>query len=179
LSAGQSIASIDQYKTKLFDLYTRFRYNELICDKLMRRASRIEWLVRWSVLITVLISLVTGALEKLNPTILSPLWAVFGAIATFLAIYSLVVDSGGKRFEWFSHAARFHALAEEVEFFSEYVKLGKITENELLDRWRAFSGRLAEVLQQCGVGHRDYARDNEATLRNEIETVLRNEGKSA
>ncbi|WP_213775428.1 hypothetical protein [Bradyrhizobium sp. dw_78] len=172
------IANIEQYKTKLFELYTRFRYNELICDELMRRASQIEGLVRWSVLISVLISLVTGALDKLNPPALTPVWAVFGALATFLAIYSLVVGSGGKRFEWFGHAARFHALAEEVEFFSEYVKLGKITESELLDRWQAFSKRLGDLLHQCGVEHRDYARDNAATLKSKIEAVLKDEGKS-
>jgi hypothetical protein len=178
LHSPDSIANIEQYKTRLFELYTRFRYNELICDHLMRRASGIEWLVRWSILIAVLISLVTGSLEKLNPTVLTPVWAVFGAIATFLAVYSLVVGSGGKRFEWFGHAARLHTLAEEVEFFSEYVKLGKITENELLERWQAFSKRLGDLLQQCGVEHRDYARDNAATLKTEIEAILKNEGKS-
>jgi hypothetical protein len=173
------IANIDQYKDKLFELYTRFRYNELICDILMRRASRVEWLVRWSVLITVLIVLVTGALDKLNLTALTPVWALFGALATFLAVYGLVVGSGGKRFEWFGHAARFRTLADEVEFFSEYVKLRKITETELLDRWQAFSKRLGDLVHHCGVEHRDYARDNAATLRTEIEGILKSEGKSS
>jgi hypothetical protein len=174
-----SIANFNQYKAKLFELYTRFRYNELICDNLMRRASRTEWFLRWSILITVLISLLTGAFDKLNSiAVLTPIWALFGVIATFLAIYSLVVGSSGKRFEWFGHAARLRALAEEVEFFSEYVKLGKITENELLERWQAFSRRLGDLVQQCGVEHRDYARDNEATLKTEIERILKSEEKS-
>ncbi len=177
MSVHDPTASFDQHKIKLFELYTRFRYNELVCDKLMRRASRTEWLVRWSVLISVLISLVTGSLDKLNPAVLTPVWAVFGAVATFLAVYSLVVGNGGKRFECFGHAARLHSLAEEVEFFSEYVKLGKITENELLERWKAFSSRLGDILQQCGVEHRDFTRDNQAALKSELNIILKSEGR--
>jgi hypothetical protein len=125
------------------------------------------------------ISLLTGSTESLNPPLLIPIWAVFNALATILAIYSLIVGSGSKRFEWFGLAARLHTLAEEVEFFSEYVKLGKITEDELLSRWEAFSRKLADLLDRCGVEHRDYARDNAGLLRTEIERILGNEGKSA
>jgi hypothetical protein len=125
VAPDHTIADIDKYKTKLFDLYTRFRYNELICDKLMLRASRIEGLVRWSVLITVLISLVTGALDKLNPAVLAPLWAVFGAIATFLAIYSLVVTAAGSASSGSATPRACTPLRKKSSFSRSTLKWGK------------------------------------------------------
>ena len=175
----RKIADIAEHKPKLFELYTRCRYNELICDELMRGASRVENAVKWSVLGAVAISLVTGSTSYLNPPALAPAWALFSALATFLATYSLVSGTGAKRFDWFGLAVRFRALADEVEFFSEYVKLGKITEDELLTQWQTFGRRLADLLDRGGVELRDYAAKHAEALRDKAATILKDERKAA
>jgi hypothetical protein len=172
------IAEFSEYEAKLFGLYTRFRHNELICHDLMRRAGRVEWLVKATVLISVAISLLTGSTSGMNPSLLAPLWAVFGAIATLLAIYSLVVASGPKRFEWFALAARFRTLADEVEFFSEYVKLRKITEDELLVRWEYFSEKLRDLIERGGVEFSDFGLKHADSLQQRLRNALKAEGKT-
>jgi hypothetical protein len=61
--------------------------------------------------------------------------------------------------------------------FSEYVKLGKITEQELLSRWEAFSTKLGELVEQAGVEFRDYSERHKRELGLELVSILKMESK--
>lgn len=157
MSTTPQIAQIADYKSQLFDLYKRFRYNELISDHLRHDAMRIEKFVRWSVLIAVAISLMTGGeVAFARRPELAPVWAVFAALSTLLSVYSLIVSSGSKQFSWFSLSMKFRAVADDIEFFSELVKLGKITETELMTDWKRFTDRLAALLEQANVELKEF-----------------------
>jgi hypothetical protein len=172
------IAKFDDYKRQLFDLYTRPRYSELICDGLMRGAVKVEKVVRWSVLILVAIALLSQATEGFYPSVLKPIGIAFDVLATLVALYSLIVASGAKQFTWFALASKFAALATEVEFFSEYVRLGKITEDELLDTWKGFSEKMGDLLDQGGVELREYAKKHGEPLRDKLAITLKKEGRA-
>jgi hypothetical protein len=178
LDATIKIASYEDNKTQLFELYRRFRYGELVAYGLMNGATRIEKTVKISVLGLLAISLLTGSTSYLNPPILSPFWAVFSALATLLAAYSLIAGSGAKQFAWFGLARKFHAVANEVEFFSRYVKLGKISEDELMKTWKQFSERLAELLSEGGIEHQQYEGKYRDSLVSSLATTLKNEGNA-
>lgn len=173
------VAKFAEYDDELFRLYTSCRYNELICHELMSGAARLERLNRTSVLISLTISLVAGALGFLNSPYFVWPWAIFGILATLLSIYSLIVDSGGKRFSWFGLATKLHAIADEVEQFSAYVRRGKITEPELLIEWKSFSRKLAELIEQGGVELREYEARHGEVLRNRLASILRHENRAA
>jgi hypothetical protein len=131
----------------------------------MGKASNLERLVRTSALALIAVSLLTGSTSYLNPPVLNPLWAVFSALATLLAAYGYFVGSGAKQFTWFSLGQKFDPAANEVEFLSQFVKLGKIAEDELIETWKRFSGRLQELLNEGGVEHRQHEAKNETALR--------------
>lgn len=173
-----NVANSSYYKDQLFALYQRARYNELICSSLMSEAVNIEKWVRGSVLLLVAISLLTGSTSYLNPPILTPIWAVLSALATLLAVYSLVVASGAKQFFWFGLSSRFLALAERVEFFAVYVRIGKVEEDELIAQWQSFSSQLADLLHVGGVELRDYTQKNAKVLTERLEEALKQEGKA-
>jgi hypothetical protein len=172
-----SIADINVHKPKLFELYQKCRFDEIASHALMAKNSRVEKLVRWTSLILILISFLTGSISYLNQPILSPVWAVVTALATVIGIYSLIIGSGAKQIHWFSVAARFRAEANEVEFFSEFVRLGKITEDELLNRWMRFSHRIEEILGSAGTELPEYCSANREKLDTELLRVLKAEAK--
>lgn len=172
------IAAFDEYKDRLFDLYTRCRFHELICSKKMSRSRRINNVVKWSVLGLLGISLLTGSTSFLNPPILNPVWAVCGAIGTLLAAYSLIVASGEKEFQWLALVERFNAIGDEVEFFSLYVRLGKINEEELLSQWERFNSKIRDALGRGGTELREYAERNRTILTDELANILKQENKT-
>jgi hypothetical protein len=177
MSNGETIVKFDDYRAKLFDLYQRPRYQEIICLELATRANRIEVFVKLSILVLVGISLITGSAPFLNLPPLTSLWAIISALATLFSAYSLIVDSGAKRFFWFALATKFHAIADEGELFSEYVKLGKISEKELLSQWQSFSKKLADLIEQGGIELQGYASKNELVLREKLTEILKLEHK--
>jgi hypothetical protein len=175
--ASKRIAKFGTYKTKLFELYTRGRYNEMIAAELMAKAALIEKLVRWSVFVTLAIALIPASVTYLNPPVLAPASAIITAVATFLSVVSLAANSSAKQFFWFDLSRKFRTLAEEVEFFSEWVQLGKVTEEELLSRWRSFTRRLEDLIEQAGKPLKEYADAHPRILRKKLATVLRQENK--
>jgi hypothetical protein len=172
-----AIAKYEECGNELFDLYKRFRYGEIVASSLMNGAGRIEKAVRRSVLGLVAISFLTGSTSYLNPPFLSPVWAVVTALATILAVYAYIVGSSSKQFIWFSLARKFQTAATEMEFFSHYVKLGKITEDELRRTWQMFLDKLNDLLSEGGVEHREREEKNRYRLRLELDMILRREGK--
>jgi hypothetical protein len=172
------LAPFGEYKPKLFDLYTHFRYNELICHRLMSSARKVERVVKWSVVVLVAISLLTGSTSALNPRVLTPIWAVCNAIATLLAVISLILGSGEKQFSWLALSAKFSGGANEVEFFSEYVRLQRVTEDELLERWEGFGDTLEDLVNQGGLDLSEYANKNSTSLREELTRILKQENRT-
>lgn len=167
-----------EYEPRLFDLYTRFRYNELICRRLTRSAARIEKWIRRSVLITLGISLFTGIIPGLNQATLNWIWASLTTAATLLTVYSLMKGSGEKQFRWFQLAMTFHASANEVEFFSAQVERGKIEEDELADQWRKFTQQLQGLLDGAGIEFLEYEAEYQQELTDELAATLRRENKA-
>jgi hypothetical protein len=170
--AEDSVASFAAYGTELGLMYTRFRYNKLICHKLMARALRVEMAVRWSVFVLLAISLFTGIFPKLNDGAMNRVWGSVTAAATLLTLYSLTTGSGEKQFRWFRFAAQFQTCASEVEFFSLYVKQGRIFEKELAERWNSFSTSLNQLLENAGPELTDYEAKNRISLTKELEEAL-------
>ena len=167
-------ARIEDYKTKLFDFYTKCRFNELACDDLLHKATRIERLVRWSVLILVefiITSVFHGPLLDIVSSVVS-------GLATLLAIYSLIVGSGSRQFDWFELARRFNGHAREMEFFSEEIRKGRVTEPELDEKWRQLSDDLEHTVERGRIELREYANQNQTNLRSRLEKNLKVEKKS-
>jgi hypothetical protein len=61
-----------------------------------------------------------------------------------------MVQSGSRRFQWFSLETKFKSLANEVEYFSECVRLRRVSEDKLLADWRQFVKDIQAVLEQAG-----------------------------
>jgi hypothetical protein len=180
MTTDSHIANIEEYEPELFELYKRFRYNELICDHLRHDAMRIEKWVRWSVVATVAISFLSGGeVTFLHRPGLAPLWALITALATILSIYSMIVGSGTKQFFWFSLSIKLRSGADEVEFFSRSVKLGKITEDELMVEWRRFREKLSSLLEQASLDLREFDAGHKSALQDEFEVILQSENKAA
>ncbi len=169
--AENPVASFSEYGPKLGELYTRFRYNKLIAHKLMGRALRIEKAVRWSVFVLLAISLFTGIFPGLNTGVMNRVWGSVTAAATLLTLYSLTVGSGEKQFRWFRFAAQFQTCASEVEFFSLYVKQGRIFEKELAERWSSFSTSLNQLLENAGPEFTDFESKHRLLLTKELEQM--------
>jgi hypothetical protein len=174
-AVGETIAQYSDYEPNLVELYTRFRYNELTCHKLMGRAARLEKAVRWSLLALLAISLLTGIYPGLNSPALNRIWGTVTAAATLLAVYSLFEGSGERQFHWFRLAARFRSSANEVEFFSFYVKRGRILEVDLDERWKAFRADLDHLLEHAGLGLTEYESKHRRVLTIEIRETLKQE----
>jgi hypothetical protein len=177
VSGNPRVADINVHKAKLFELYQKCRFDEIASHGLMARNSTIEKIVRWANLVLILISFLTGSISYLSRPALAPVWAVFTALATVVGIYSLIIGSGSKQIHWFSIAAKFRSEANEVEFFSEFVRLGKITEDELLSRWMGFSRRIEDILATAGSDLPEYCSRNRQKLDAELLRVLKAEGK--
>jgi hypothetical protein len=176
---SRKLASFRDYDDKLFELYTRCRYNELICAELMSGAVRLEKWNQWMLFGSIVGSLLAGALGFLNAPSFAWAWASFGALATGLSLYSLIVDAGGRRFLWFGLAGKFLATAEEVEQFSLFVQRRKITEQELLSEWRTFSKKLADLVEQGGHALREYEAQHDDRLRDRLAAILKRERRAA
>jgi hypothetical protein len=179
MARSAKAANFADYDGALFELYTRCRYNELICHELMRGAARLERANQASLFGSISVALFAGTLGFMNTAGFVWVWAVFGVLATLLSLYSLIVDSGGRRFAWFGIATKLRALADEVEQFSLYVRRKKITEQELRTQWRTFGKALAELIEQGGVGLREYEAKRRDALRNELAIQLRQENRAA
>ena len=115
--SDRATANYEEYEDKLFELYKRFRYGEIVASSLMNGAGRIERAVRTSVVGLVAISLLTGSTSFLNPPILTPLWAVLTALATLLAVYAYIVGSSAKQFAWFGLRASSRQQPRNWSFF--------------------------------------------------------------
>jgi hypothetical protein len=165
-------ANFADYEKKLFELYTRFRYNELICHKLREGATKLEKMVQWSVLILLAITLFTGVFPVLGRPGLEPVWKTADVLATLLALYAMIQGSEEKQFRWFRLGSRFYSRADEVEFFSFYVQKGRILETELKERWAAFSKDLKDLVEDSGTELTEYEGKHKASLTKEINDIL-------
>jgi hypothetical protein len=178
-TGGSAAPLFVEYESTLFELYKRFRYNELLCGRLMRKSLRVEKWVRVSVLITLAISLSTGVIPGMNQATLNWIWASFTTAATLLTIYSLMVGSGSMQFRWFQLAMRFHASSSSVEFFTLQVKRGKFSEDDLTETWRDFRRELDFLIDGAGPGFLEFASKHQDELTEELEATLRRESKAA
>ncbi len=177
-SEGLAAHLFVEYEPRLFDLYTRFRYNELVCRRLTREAIRLEKWVRWSVFITLAVSLMSGVLPGMNQAKLNWIWGSLTTAATLLTLYSLAEGSGEKQFRWFQIAMRFHSTANKVEFFSAQVKRGKIREDELEESWNGFTRELELLIDSAGPGFLEYEASHQDELTDELAATLRREHKA-
>nr|WP_294528872.1 hypothetical protein [uncultured Rhodopila sp.] len=137
-------------KQKLFDLYTKCRYNELCCLKLMQASMTMERAVRWSTALLIASSLLTGSVSYLSQPIFAPVWAIITTLATMIGIYSLIVGSGARQQHWFSMASAFREEASRIEFASECLRLGKMTEDEFLATWWTLTRRMEQLVHTAG-----------------------------
>jgi hypothetical protein len=120
------VANFADYKKDLEDLHTRFQYNKVVGHQLMSRAMSLERAVRGSVLILLAISLFTGAFPILNGLKLTWIWAT-ATISGYFA--DAPFTDRRKRIRavpMVSPRCTVPDVATEVEFFSFYVKQGKI-----------------------------------------------------
>ena len=176
---GLSSSIFAEYEPKLFDLYTRFRYNEVLSRRLMSEALRLEKLVRWSVLVTLGISLSSGVIPGMNQATLNWIWGSFTTAATLLTIYSLAEGSSEKQFQWFQLAMRFHESSNRVEFFSAQVKRGKVDEDELANTWHAFTLELDSLIGGAGPAFLGFEAKHQDELTEELAATLRREKRAA
>jgi hypothetical protein len=176
---GPSSPIFARYEERLFELYTRFRYNELVCRSLMRKAASLERWVRGSVLATLAISLLSGIVPGMNRATLNWIWGSFTTAATLLTIYSLSEGSGEKQYTGTQLAMRFHSFASQVEFFSHQVRLGKITEVELAETWRAFTSELDDLVARGGIAFLEYEEEHRSELTEELAVILRREKRAS
>jgi hypothetical protein len=172
------LASFEDHKQKLFELYQKCRYNELASNRLMRRYMRVERAVRYTTIIAIFCSLLTGSISYLNNAVLGPVWAIVTIAAAISGVISLIVGSGAKQFHWFGIAQRFRSNANEVEMFSEYVKLGRVTEDGLLDEWKRLLNSHENVLGNAGIDLPDYCEKRKAKLDEQLVKLLRSENKT-
>lgn len=167
-----------EYEPRLFDLYTLFRYNELICRQLTRRALQLERWVKSSVLFTLAISLFSPIVPGMNHTTLNWIWGSFTTAAMLLTVYSLFQGSSEGQFRWFQLATRFHASADQVELLSLQVKRGKLSEDEIVDAWEKFTVALSSLMDGAGPAFLDFEAKQRGQLTDELAATLRREGKA-
>jgi hypothetical protein len=179
MANGQAAPIFREYEPNLFDLYTRFRYNELVCRRLTRKAIKLEKWVRWSVVISLAISLFTGVIPGMNQGTLNWIWASLTTFATLLTVYALIEGSGGKQFRWFQLAMRFHSSANAVEFFSVQVRRGKVNEDELAEAWGRFTRELDSLIDGAGLDFLEYEAKHKAELTEDLAATLRHENRAS
>jgi hypothetical protein len=150
VSASGPIADFETNRQKLFELYTKCRYNELCCHKLMQSSMALERAVRWSTALLIASSLLTGSVSYLSQPIFTPVWAIITTLATMVGIYSLIVGSGAREHHWFSMASAFREEASRIEFATEYLRLGKMTNEEFLETWWMLTQRFGQLLHSAG-----------------------------
>ena len=173
------LASIDKCRLQLFDLYRKFRYNDLAFGELSRQALRLEAKVRWSVLITLAISLLTDVVPGMNAAALRWIWGALGALATVLTIYAMSVQSGEKQFKWFELAKRARAWASKVESFTTQVENGRIEEMELGEAIKSYNEELNAEFGDGGPSYNDFEARNRLRMTDELNATLKAEGKAS
>lgn len=176
---GPSSPIFSRYEKNLFELYTRFRYHELVCRRLMRKAANLERWVRRSVFITLAVSLLSGVIPGMNQATLNWIWGSLTTAATLMTLYSLSEGSGEKQYSWSQLAMRFHSSSSQVEFFSDQVRRGKFTEDELAETWHAFRIELDNLVAGAGMVFLEYEEKHQNELTDEIATILRREKKAS
>lgn len=156
-----SAANFDVHIQKLLDLYVGCQFSELCCQELLQSSLNVERAVRWSTAMLIGCSLLTGSISYLNQPIFAPIWAIVTTLATMVGIYSLIVGSGARQQQWFAVASELRKHAQEVAFVSEYLRLGRMGEDELLERWRQLSRVLNNIRDSGGAELADYALKNQ------------------
>lgn len=169
---------IEKHRLQLFELYKKFRYNDLAFSELSRLAYKLEGKVRWSVLITLAISLLTDIIPGMNAEALRWIWGALGALATVLTIYAMSVQSGEQQFKWFELAKRARAWASKLESFTALMEEGKVEEKELNEAMSSYSAELNAQFSDAGPRYIDFESGNRLRLTDELMTTLRSEGKA-
>jgi hypothetical protein len=166
-----------EHEAELFELYTRFRFNELVGLHLSREAAKLEKWVRRSVVGVLAISLFTPVIPGMDQASLKWVWEFLTGLATMLGIYSMIVSSGAKQFEWFRRATRFRTWASKVESFSAQVKRGKVTEDEFDEAWNSYIHELNRLVEEGGIEFDEYVNRCRTPLTDELKSALRAESK--
>ena len=178
-ATARPVASIEKSRLQLFDLYKKFRYNDIAFSELSRQAYRLEAKVRWSVVITLAISLLTDIIPGMNAEALRWIWGALGALATVLTIYAMSVQSGEKQFKWFELAKRARAWASKVESFTTQVENGRIEEAELGEAIDSYNEELNAEFGDGGPGYNDFEVQNRLRMTDELRATLKAEGKAS
>lgn len=171
-------APIEKHRLQLFDLYKKFRYNDLAFSQLSRQAYKLEGKVRWSVLITLAVSLLTDIIPGMNAEALRWIWGALGALATVLTIYAMSVQSGEQQFKWFELAKRARAWASKLESFTAQVEEGKVDEKDFSEAFDSYNKELNSQFSDAGPRYIDFEAGNRLRLTDELMTTLRSEGKA-
>ena len=176
---GRPMASIGKCRLQLFDLYRKFRYNDLAFSELSRQAYRLEAKVRWSVLITLAISLLADIVPGMNAVALRWIWGALGALATVLTIYAMSVQSGENQFKWFGLAKRARAWASKVESFTTQVENGRIEETELREAIDSYNEELNAEFGDGGPSYNDFEARNRLRMTDDVNAILKAEDKAS
>jgi hypothetical protein len=166
-----------QNEAQLFKLYTRFRYNELVCLRLSRQAATLEkWVLR-SVVGVLALSLFTPIIPGMSQASLTWVWESLTTAATLLGVYSLIVGSGDKKLEWFRLAMRFRAWASKLESFSTQVRRGKVDQSEFDETWDSYIEELNRQIEEGGLALDEYEAKFRDPLSVELAATLRHENR--
>ena len=176
-ASAPAISVFAEQEANLFDLYTRFRFNELVCLHLSRKASNLEKWVRRSVVGVLAISLFTPVIPGMDEASLKWVWEGITVLATLLGIYSMIVGSGAKQFEWFRRATQFRTWASKLESFSTQVKRGKVSEAEFDETWDSYIHELNRLLEEGGIEFDEFVNQNRDPLTTELQSALKAENK--
>jgi hypothetical protein len=172
-----AISVFAEQEANLFELYTRFRFNELVCLRLSRKASNLEKWVRRSVVGVLAISLFTPVIPGMDEASLKWVWEGITVLATLLGICSMIVSSGAKQFEWFRRATQFRTWASKLESFSTQVKRGKVAEGEFDETWDSYIQELNRLVEESGIEFDEYVSQCRDAVTTELQSVLRSENK--
>lgn len=173
------MAPIEKSRLQLFDLYKKLRYNDIAFSELSRQAYRLEAKVRWSVVITLAISLLTDIVPGMNAEALRWIWGALGALATVLTIYAMSVQSGETQFKWFELAKRARAWASKVESFTTQVENGRIEGAELGEAIDSYNEELNAEFGDGGPSYNDFEAHNRLRMTDELRVTLKAEGKAS
>jgi hypothetical protein len=157
-------------------LYESYRYNETVCRERVSRAVRIEYHVKFWLMVSVVGAGAAGTIKLLSAIETDPYWAAASWIGTALAVWSLFPGDSEARQSVFERAVALQALAIEIaEARRKAIRGG--SEQEVADRYMELHGRLREELERLGPDHSHYADSHRKRLTRHLRAVLEDEGR--
>lgn len=178
-SANGVAQLLEKHRLQAFDVYKKFRYNDMAFSRLSLEFFQLERDVRRWVLITLTVSLAVDIVPGMNAEALRWIWGALGLIATVLTIYAMMVQSSEKQFSWFERSKRARAWASKLESFTAQVESGKIDEQEFKESMDSYNAEYNTQLGDAGPAFIDFEARSRTQLTDELYARLRSEGKAS